>query len=92
MVFLYSRALDRAITPSPDNVESLLVISSVIVRFSFAFGLYPTWRAEAIWWSSVASGSVSMVLSFAYYFHGGWRKKRLESGLAPAVLPNPEPV
>ncbi|MFZ4747828.1 MAG: MATE family efflux transporter [Sphingomonas sp.] len=70
----------------------LLIISAVIVRFSFAFGLYPTWRAEAIWWSSVASGTVSMVLSLAYYFHGGWRKKRLETGIAPAVLPTPEPA
>ncbi len=71
---------------------ALLVFSAVFVRFSFAFGMYPAWRAEAIWWSSVASGSVSMVLSLAYYFHGGWRKKRLEAGLSPAVLPTPEPA
>jgi putative MATE family efflux protein len=69
-----------------------LVISAVIVRFSFAFGLYPTWGAEAIWWSSVASATASMALSFAYYFHGGWRKKKLLAGVAPAVLPTPEPA
>ena len=69
-----------------------LVISAVLVRFSFAFGLYPTWRAEAIWWSSVASAVTSMTLSFAYYFHGGWRKKRLMSGANAPAQPIPEPA
>jgi Na+-driven multidrug efflux pump len=54
-----------------------LVISAVIVRFSFAYTLYPRFGADAIWWSSVASGLVSLSLNMAYYLHGGWRKKRL---------------
>jgi putative MATE family efflux protein len=70
----------------------ILLIGAVFVRFSFAFSLYPTWRAEAIWWSSVASAAVMMVLSFAYYFHGGWRRKRLVAGAAEPAQPLPEPV
>jgi putative MATE family efflux protein len=54
-----------------------LIISAVVVRFTFAFSLYPVWGADAIWWSSVASAAASIVLSFAYYQHGGWRKRRV---------------
>jgi len=60
-----------------------LVISAVIVRFSFAFSLYPVWHAEAIWWSSVASAVVSVVLTFAYYQHGGWRARRIVPARQP---------
>jgi putative MATE family efflux protein len=70
----------------------ILLIGAVVVRFTFAFSLYPTWRAEAIWWSSVASAAVMMVLSFAYYFHGGWRRKRLVAGATEPAQPLPEPV
>ena len=67
-----------------------LVISAVVVRFSFAFSLYPVWRAEAIWWSSVASAVVSLTLSLAYYQYGGWRKKRLISGRGGPMIPGAE--
>jgi putative MATE family efflux protein len=62
-----------------------LVISAIIVRFIFAFSLYPHYGADAIWWSSVASGIVSLALNLGYYLHGGWRTRRvLPTGLVKA--------
>jgi putative MATE family efflux protein len=57
-----------------------LVVSAIVTRFAFAFGFYPHYGADAIWWSSSASAIVSLLLNLAFYAHGGWRKKRI---LAP---------
>ncbi len=69
-----------------------LVISAIFVRFAFAFGFYPHYGADAIWWSSVASALSSLALTTAYYLHGGWRKKRLTTDPNRPMIPSPEPV
>jgi putative MATE family efflux protein len=69
-----------------------LVISAIMVRFAFAFGFYPHYGADAIWWSSVASALSSLAMTAAYYLHGGWRKKRLTTDTNRPVMPSPEPV
>ena len=52
----------------------ILVFSVIIVRMSVGFGLYPHYGSDAIWWSFMASGAASAVMSVAYYLQGGWRK------------------
>ena len=59
-----------------------LVISMVVVRFSVGFPLYPLYKADAIWWSMIASGTSSAVLAVGYYFYGGWRKGTMVSAVA----------
>ena len=54
-----------------------LIIASVIVRFSVGFGLHDHYGADAIWWSFMAAGIASCVLSVAYYAAGSWRKLSL---------------
>jgi putative MATE family efflux protein len=65
----------------------ILIIASVLVRFSVGFGLYPHYGAEAIWWAMIAAGSTSFLLTAAYYWHGGWRSlKVMNRGVA--IAPN----
>ena len=52
----------------------ILVISVLVVRMAVGFALYPSFRADAIWWSFMASGSASALMGVLYYFQGGWRK------------------
>ncbi len=52
----------------------ILILSAVIVRFSVGFGLYPVYKADAIWWSFIAASFSSFLLSIAYYRFGGWRE------------------
>ena len=59
-----------------------LVISMVVVRFSVGFPLYPHYKADAIWWSIIASGTSSTLLAVGYYFHGGWRKAKMVADVA----------
>jgi putative MATE family efflux protein len=67
-----------------------LVLSAVVTRFAFAFGFYPHYGADAIWWSSSASALVSVILNFAYYQHGGWRNKRILPPGQPRFAGNAE--
>lgn len=53
-----------------------LIISSVIVRLSVGFGLYPAYGADAIWWAFIAAAVTSFGMSTAYYFTPGWRRPR----------------
>lgn len=54
----------------------ILIISSVLVRFSIGFGLFSAYGADAIWWAFIGAGVTSFVLSVAYYYTPGWRKPR----------------
>jgi putative MATE family efflux protein len=57
-----------------------LFIAMWLVRLPFAWGLSPSWGADAIWWSFPIGSASSMLLLLAYYRFGGWRKARM---LAP---------
>ncbi len=63
----------------------ILFISVIVVRMSVGFSLYPTYRADAIWWSFMASGTASVLMAIAYYMQGGWRRlKRAGGGMIHA--------
>ena len=55
----------------------ILILSGVIVRFTVGFGLHDAYGADAIWWAFIATGVTSVILSVAYYYHGGWRDRSL---------------
>lgn len=55
----------------------ILVLSTVVMRFSVGFWLHPIWGADAIWAAFGSSAMTSLVLTAAYYVHGGWRKSRM---------------
>lgn len=55
----------------------ILVLSTVVMRFSVGFWLHPTWGADAIWAAFGSSAMTSLALTMAYYWHGGWRKSRM---------------
>jgi Na+-driven multidrug efflux pump len=66
-----------------------LFIAMWLVRLPFAWGLSPSWGADAIWWSFPIGSASSMLLLLAYYRFGGWRKARMlapESATANAVV------
>ena len=69
----------------------ILIISGVFVRFAVGFGLHDAYGADAIWWAFIATGVTSFILSLAYYWHGGWKKKSL-LGSRPAEIESPIPV
>jgi putative MATE family efflux protein len=54
-----------------------LFIAMWLVRLPFAWGLSPSWGADAIWWSFPAGSSTSLLLLLGYYRFGGWRKARM---------------
>ena len=54
----------------------ILILSSVIVRFSVGFGLYGRLGADAIWGSYIAAAVASCLLSVAYYAEGSWRDRK----------------
>jgi putative MATE family efflux protein len=62
----------------------ILAIAMFPVRFGFAYALEPSWGGDAIWWSFPLGSAASMLLTIAYYLHGGWRKQRLVG--PPTVL------
>lgn len=55
----------------------ILVLSTIVMRFSVGFLLHPHWGADAIWAAFGSSALTSLVLTLAYYVHGGWRKSRM---------------
>jgi putative MATE family efflux protein len=65
----------------------ILIMSAVFVRFSVGFGLYPHYKADAIWWSFIAASMSSFALSFAYYQYGSWRNLSPMGARVPAPMP-----
>ncbi|MGE3693450.1 MAG: MATE family efflux transporter [Novosphingobium sp.] len=62
----------------------ILFFSVILVRLSVGFGLFPYFRADAIWWAFIASSTSSALLAIVYYFKGGWRAPRPHMRTAPA--------
>jgi putative MATE family efflux protein len=54
-----------------------LFIAMWVVRIPFAWGLSPSWGADAIWWSFPLGSTTSMLLLLAYYRFGGWKKAKM---------------
>ncbi|HEX7874297.1 MAG TPA: MATE family efflux transporter [Sphingobium sp.] len=55
----------------------ITVIALVPARFGLAMILIPTLGEDGIWWSFPNGYAVSLILTGAYYWLGGWRKVRL---------------
>ena len=56
----------------------LIVFASLwIVRVPLAYGLAPSWGEDAIWWSFPIGSIVALVLGYAYYAHGSWKRIEL---------------
>ncbi|WP_201587452.1 MATE family efflux transporter [Psychrobacter jeotgali] len=55
----------------------VMVISMYPVRLGFAFGLYPTLGADALWLSFPAGMVATAVMGAGLYMYGGWRKGKI---------------
>ncbi len=63
----------------------ILIFGSVIVRLTIAFGGYPIYGAEALWWSGPANGVASGGLALLYYLSGHWRKLKTVRSMIPGA-------
>lgn len=62
----------------------IMIISQYAARIGFYFLAYDAMGADAIWWAYNFSSLVAMVLTWAAYRHGPWRKTSI-----PAAVPQP---
>lgn len=67
----------------------ILFIAAMPVRLGFAAGLESRLGSDAIWWAFPAGAVASILLTIAFYRHGGWRQGRMMGG-APAARPDTE--
>jgi putative MATE family efflux protein len=63
----------------------ILVISVLLIRTGFAYGLRGTFGQEALWWSFPAGSIASLALAIAYYRFGNWRSLRMLDEDRPAT-------
>jgi Na+-driven multidrug efflux pump len=61
----------------------ILAIGLWPVRLGFALGAYSWLKADALWLSFPVSSFANIVMAIAFYFHGGWKKARMEAKVAP---------
>lgn len=64
----------------------ILAISMFPVRFGLAYAFEPSIGADAIWWSFPAGSIASVVMTYAFYRYGGWRKLNLVPARTPIEL------
>lgn len=64
----------------------ILMVALYPVRLGFAFGLFPKWGVEAVWWSFPLGAIVSLILTVSYYRWGNWREKKIGGQGAPAPV------
>lgn len=55
----------------------MLIISMFPVRLGFAFGLMPSLKADALWWSFPLGSLANFAMAIGYYRLGNWRSQRL---------------
>jgi putative MATE family efflux protein len=61
----------------------ILAIAALPVRLGFAAGLEPRLGSDAIWWAFPTGAIVSVLLTVAFYRHGGWRSRKLIPAMPP---------
>lgn len=61
----------------------ILAIALFPVRIGLAATFDPLWGADAIWWSFPAGSLASLLMTIAFYLHGGWRKLKLMPPKSP---------
>ena len=62
----------------------ILFIALWVVRVPLSFWAAERYGPDGIWWSFALSALLSMLMTVAYYLHGGWKRARMTSG-APAA-------
>lgn len=62
----------------------IMIISQYVVRIGFYYFAYDSLGADAIWWAYNFSSLVAMVLTWAAYRHGHWRKTSIPATPLPA--------
>ena len=64
-----------------------LFVALWVIRVPLSFWASERYGPDGIWWSFALSAFLSMVLSVAYYLHGGWKRARMtgKPGGEPAV-------
>ncbi len=79
ILFGVSMVVSATVRANGAVVGPLLILATAMfpVRFGMAYALEPSWGADAIWWSFPAGSLASMILTIAYYRHGGWRRSKL---------------
>ena len=82
ILFGVSMVLSATVRANGAVVGPLLILAVAMgpVRFGLAYAVEPVIGADAIWWSFPAGSLASMLLTIAYYAHGGWRKGRIAAG------------
>ncbi len=55
----------------------ILFIAMFPARLGFAYGLFPSLGANALWWAFPFGSAVSVVLTVIYFRFGGWRRIRM---------------
>ena len=68
----------------------ILIVSVLIVRTGFAFGLQDWLGPDAIWWSFPVGSVVSLALAAGYYRFGNWRSMRMIEDERPAAGEPPD--
>jgi putative MATE family efflux protein len=63
----------------------ILIFGSIFVRLAVAFLGYPTYGADAIWWSGPANSIASGGLALLYYRRGSWRKLKMVKAMIPGL-------
>jgi Na+-driven multidrug efflux pump len=64
----------------------ILAIGLFPIRFGIVAALKPWFAADALWLSFPISSFVNMAMAIAFYWHGGWRKSRMQAPPPPAEL------
>ncbi|HEX7822597.1 MAG TPA: MATE family efflux transporter [Sphingobium sp.] len=62
----------------------IMVIAYIPGRLGAAYILRPSMGADAIWWSFPIGAALSLVLTYAYFRHGGWRKDAMLASVEEA--------
>lgn len=52
----------------------IMVIGLVVCRLGFAIGMQPLLHFDALWWAFPFGSLFTLLLSWAYYARGGWRR------------------
>lgn len=62
----------------------IMIVSQYAARIGFYYLFYDALGADAIWWAYNFSSLVAMVLTWAAYRHGPWRKTSIPANPLPA--------
>lgn len=61
----------------------ILAVGMLPVRFGYISATYSRLGADALWTSYPVTSSINLVLSIAYFLHGGWKKARMTVAPCP---------